>query len=75
VDNHHLGAGHTTKTFPLAGAGGGNWDNFVVPAQSSAVIKMILVLNFGVDDGTVDVDFESGDFRVTCPGIFLIRDA
>lgn len=75
VDNNHWGAGQTTKTFPLTGAGGGNWESFVVPARGSAVIKMILVLNFGVDDGTIDVDFESGDFRVTCPGILLIRDA
>lgn len=78
VDNNHWGSSQNTKCFPITGAGGGNWDAFVVPPRSSTVIKMILVLNFGVDDsygGTIDVDFESGNFRVTCPGILLIRDA
>ena len=45
------------------------------PPDRTIPFPVLLVLNFGVDDGTVDVDFESGDFRVTCPGILLIRDA
>lgn len=51
-----------------------SWNAFIVPAHSTAVFKMSFEFSHEIDDGTADVDFESGSFAVTCPGVLLQRN-
>ncbi|MEV0674670.1 hypothetical protein [Mycobacterium sp. NPDC050441] len=51
-----------------------SWNAFIVPAHSTAVFKMSFEFSHGIDDGTADVDFETGAFAVTCPGILVQRN-
>jgi hypothetical protein len=40
---------------------------FAVPPATVAVFEVELAVNFANDDGDIDADFRSGDFRVACP--------
>lgn len=69
----HWYQGHATASIPVFGSRGCSFQTFVVPPHATAVFKMVLELSYSVDDGTVDVDFESGAFALSCPGILLRR--
>jgi hypothetical protein len=69
----HWYQSHATASTPLFGSRGCSFQSFVVPPHATAVFKMVLELSYSVDDGTVDADFQSGAFALTCPGILLRR--
>jgi hypothetical protein len=42
---------------------------FAVPPGGLVVFEVAMELDYGVDDGDVEADFESGDFSIVCPGV------
>jgi hypothetical protein len=54
---------------------GASYHGFTVPAHTAVLFQMILQINYRIDDGSVDVDFQSGQFGVMCPGVVIQRIA
>ena len=48
-----------------------SFSSFLVPGQSTAVFQMALRVRTLVSDGSVTVDFASGDFAVTSPWVLV----
>jgi hypothetical protein len=40
---------------------------FVVPPQSPVIFEVALAVNYINDGGSIEADFESGDFKIACP--------
>lgn len=40
---------------------------FTVPPGNVAVFEVAVALDYRVDDGNIEADFQSGDFRIACP--------
>jgi len=40
---------------------------FAVPPNNVAVFEVALAINYENDDGDIEADFQSGDFRIACP--------
>jgi hypothetical protein len=50
---------------------GVGFDGFVLPPNGVGVFEVTLQVVTDVDDGAVDLDFASGGFEVSCPGVAL----
>ena len=46
-----------------------NW--FVVPPGAAMVLEVALLVRYGSREGSIHVDFASGDFEVLCPGVLI----
>ena len=40
---------------------------FAVPPGNVAVFEVCLLLDYAIDGGDIEADFQSGDFRIACP--------
>jgi hypothetical protein len=58
--------GHTKACSISAGVGLSK-TMFAVPAGSVVVFEVALQIEYENNDGDIDADFESGDFRIACP--------
>jgi len=60
------------KSTAIAGSYEVSYDQFIIPPRGVAVFEVSLELLHYIDDGWIQVDFASGDFKVTCPAVILV---
>jgi hypothetical protein len=44
---------------------------FVIPPRETVVIEVALMLTYGSNHGSVDIDLSSGNFQVMCPAVLI----